>query len=420
MKYKCSKYNIVKKMNDGNYVLYNTRLMALASCSLKEYEYYKNLPGLIDNINEPFLRDLYECGYLIDSECDEIKILKYRLNNMRYSSNTLRLIIALTMECNFACSYCYEKNNKDSKTGKMSSSIQKALLEFIYKRALHCEKLEIVWYGGEPLLCQDVIESLSASIISFCNTNNIIYDASIITNGYLLNKHSSDFLKKNKIEMLQVTIDGNEQIHNKRRPLKNGTQTYFTIIKNILPLQNDFHIVVRSNIDKSNVVNIENMFNSLKEMGLKNFTFSAAPTVGDNVNSYSEQEFADVWCDINEMANLYGIDSGQNIIPTCANFCDADSNNSFVIDNDGYLYKCWHHIGEKRYSIAQLGDDLEEINRSCFYEFMTYDATEDYQCKNCVYLPICMGGCPYNRINQNERCTRYKYVLERIINKLWC
>ena len=148
------------------------------------------------------------------------------------------------MECNFACSYCYEKNNKDSKTGKMSSSIQKALLEFIYKRALHCEKLEIVWYGGEPLLCQDVIESLSASIISFCNTNNIIYDASIITNGYLLNKHSSDFLKKNKIEMLQVTIDGNEQIHNKRRPLKNGTQTYFTIVKNILPLQNDFHIVV--------------------------------------------------------------------------------------------------------------------------------------------------------------------------------
>jgi len=47
----------------------------------------------------------------------------------------------------------------------------------------------------------------------------------MITNGYLLNEKNIDFIINNEIKFLQITIDGNEEIHNKRRYLKNGNPT---------------------------------------------------------------------------------------------------------------------------------------------------------------------------------------------------
>ena len=44
---------------------------------------------------------------------------------------------------------------------------------------------------------------------------------------------------------------------------------------------------------------------------------------------------------------------------------------------------------------------------------MLYDATEDAKCRECKFLPVCMGGCPNARLQNSEsRCTEMKHGLD--------
>ena len=124
------------------------------------------------------------------------------------------LTIALTRACNFNCVYCYEH---DRKPIYMSDEVARDLIDFI-KRFPALARLSITWYGGEPLLCFDRICSLTDKIKEL----DIAFTAMLVTNGYLLNEETSSKLTDLKIETVQVTVDGREPIHNKRRPLKSG------------------------------------------------------------------------------------------------------------------------------------------------------------------------------------------------------
>ena len=48
---------------------------------------------------------------------------------------------------------------------------------------------------------------------------------------------------------------------------------------------------------------------------------------------------------------------------------------------------------------------------------MTYDPTEDEKCKDCNIMLLCMGGCSHYRLNGMERCSEYKYSLDKEIIK---
>ena len=45
-------------------------------------------------------------------------------------------------------------------------------------------------------------------------------------------------------------------------------------------------------------------------------------------------------------------------------------------------------------------------------EYMLYDATQDPRCVECKFLPVCMGGCPYQRIRKIDNCIETKPIIE--------
>ncbi len=46
--------------------------------------------------------------------------------------------------------------------------------------------IDVTWFGGEPFLAPDIIESLSERLIRVAEKHQAAYHADIITNGYLL------------------------------------------------------------------------------------------------------------------------------------------------------------------------------------------------------------------------------------------
>lgn len=183
------------------------------------------------------------------------------------NDRSLGLTIAPTSDCNFRCIYCYEKGAIAPKT--MSLETETAIFDFIQLLSSKISSLSISWYGGEPLMRFDIIERLSKKIIKLCDENNIVYHASIVTNGYLLNEEISKKLKEYRIYHVQITIDGPKEIHDKRRIMANGKGTFDTIINNLI-LYKEYlpNISLRINVDKSNFDKIEDLYELLKKKEL--------------------------------------------------------------------------------------------------------------------------------------------------------
>ena len=100
--------------------------------------------------------------------------------------------------------------------------------------------------------------------------NNIEYNAFIITNASLLTDDDIIAFKNYHIKGAQVTIDGPQKIHDKRRISCNGKSTFNLLINNIDKLlNNDLDVILRINVDKENVNSLDELLNIIKKRILK-------------------------------------------------------------------------------------------------------------------------------------------------------
>lgn len=49
----------------------------------------------------------------------------------------------------------------------------------------------------------------------------------------------------------------------------------------------------------------------------------------------------------------------------------------------------------------------------------TSGAIEDTQCRECIWLPVCRGGCPVQRLEGEKSCVTYKYSPEAFVRALY-
>ncbi len=106
------------------------------------------------------------------------------------------------------------------------------------------------------------------------------------------------------------------------------------------------------------------------------------------------------------------------------NECAIRNNVAISFDPDGYAYKCWEVIGNKEYAIGRLDNDgnIIEINEKVINrQLYGADPLDNPICSACKYLPICNGGCPIQRIEnefldgKNNVCTYYKGYLKEFL-----
>ncbi|MBD3402847.1 radical SAM protein, partial [candidate division GN15 bacterium] len=226
--YKLSRYNHFQSGHDDSHIAYNARSGAVAVLTEENYAAVRVLAGKLSNGSSPvftpeeqaLLEQLAYGRFVYDDSVDEREELKFLHRRARFDESSLGLVIAPTMACNMACAYCFEGD----KRGRMSEEVRQALIDFVRERAPRLESLDICWYGGEPLLAMDLIDELTASFRGLCAAHNLSYSASMISNGYLLSRETADRLAGLKINQLQVTLDGPSDIHNRKRPLKNGKE----------------------------------------------------------------------------------------------------------------------------------------------------------------------------------------------------
>jgi len=399
---KWSKYNILFKSKKHGYLIYNTLTNALASIEPETYKLFENLKNENLNINDinnnELKTQLVDAKFIVENDEVEFLKLKYAKQKIRFRDDWLGLTIAPTLHCNFACIYCFEKSRPPI---YMTDNIEEALISFI--KGKNPNNLKLTWYGGEPLMDFKRIKSITKKIKEL----DFGLHVKIISNGYLITKKKVTQFEKLNIKSIQITLDGMRETHDNRRPLVNGKGTFDKIVENIGILKeytnNDFNIYIRVNLDKSN----ENEYNLLFKYLHKRFNFGKMNIypgfVDDESNSCASTD--NCYLDRQQKAkfkiNLYkkhGIAGNNTFFPmTSQAECMARGTNSFLIDANGYIYKCWKDINVSEKRIGHLQED--SLNENLLVKYNSgADPLEDENCKNCIHFPICGGGCTYYRL----------------------
>jgi len=405
---KKSKYNVeIDKTSDGGILLFNTFTGAFGILEGESQEVYlKNEQINIDSYDSKELQEnlkvMSNYGFLVDFDLDETLKRQTFAQIERFGSNDLALTIAPTLFCNMACPYCYEQEKHTT----MSLDTQDKLLKFVekYMKNTGSGKLFITWYGGEPLLALDTIRNLSKGFLKICEENEAKYEASIITNGILFTENNVQILKDEcKVRYAQITIDGLNETHNKRRLLKNGQDSFKIITENIGKNQDVIDIVIRINVDKENIKEGKDLVNYflLEEKWGERVDFYFSPIVNstDACNyktnkCFNNNEFGEVHCEMLKYIYEVGKSIGRKIVSPIApqyNPCGFVSKNSFVVDPEGSFYKCWNIIGIEEHRVGDLESGVKYNNEHL--KWLNYKLPE--KCDSCNIVGICNCGCPY-------------------------
>ncbi|MBF0300932.1 MAG: radical SAM protein [Oligoflexia bacterium] len=168
--------------------------------------------------------------------------------------------------CNLGCTYCnaqYLRNESDKSKWLMKASTLEQVFTEI--STLHLDKLNIHWYGGEPLLAGiDFYSDALKLQQNILNTTSIIN--SLNTNGLLLNKEYLDFFKTNKF-LLSVSLDGANFNHNKERFA--SEKQYNKVLENIdLLKQSGMPLVIALVVKQSTYKYAKEILQYLKGMNV--------------------------------------------------------------------------------------------------------------------------------------------------------
>lgn len=416
-----SRYNI-KIKNNKDFIIYNTFTNAVVE--LSPIEYRQMLKSVRNNKSTPLTDSLIQQGILVETN-NELDIIKYNFKCMQYDNLNLSLTICPTMDCIFRCPYCFESR----KNGKMSVENQNKLIEFVKEHIKNSKAMDVMWFGGEPLMAFDVIENLSEAFMRICKENNVEYTAYIISNGYLLDKEKVEKFVKYNIKGIQITIDGPKEVHDTRRVLEGNKGTYDKIVENIKFLQNyDIRVNIRVNIDKTNNLNIENLFKDFEEKGLTKVKFDFGHVIdytencrAISCNCLTKQQFSKTIMHYSQILKKYNFPRNhKSFLPEPISiYCDAEKMYAYNLDHELNLYKCWNEIGNPTNSIGKLGDiNRTEKQRANERKYILWNPFETKKCSKCKYLPLCMGGCPYLGLKTHKnQCDKWKFVINNMLKE---
>jgi uncharacterized protein len=299
-------------------------------------------------------------------------------------------------------------------------------------------RLAIDWFGGEPLLGFEAIADLAPFFQSFSAANDVKLTADITTNGYRLTPDIAGKLLDWGTRGFQVTLDGLAEDHDRKRPLKNGGSTFWTVLNNIGAMKqfpHDFKFRLRINYDRDNVERLEPLFDLLVERIGNDPRYRIGFNAVKRWGSPNDPELPVIEAQRTYWQHLLrsqAADRGLNVegatdrlIGNGSMLCFATLTGGFVIGADGRVMKCTNFSAMPKdlITVGQCTTDgtLEldsHTNLKWIQPYYHYDS----KCQKCFFLPACHGSliCPAARVRGVEtQCPDEKLNIRNLLLDHW-
>ncbi len=376
---------------------------------------------------------LVENGFLVESRAKERESLDQYFVNMREDAEQMKVTVLTTLQCNFACDYCFQGDHGDYNkfAAKMSLDTARQVALWIERRLdeVRPAKFHLTLFGGEPLLNLPVGYYLAERVHALCAERGIPQSLSVITNGLLLTPEVVDRLLQYGLSGVKITLDGDRDTHNRMRPLRGRQGTFDRIIENVRRVAPKVDITIGGNFDETSWDSYPALLRFLKEQefadrivkinfkpiirapepetptGVIPLTVIGAnnkPLAGTCMTSagagagrassgpcdscHFMDEKMSFLREETRNAGFYTLD-GVHMGP-----CEIHRQHAYTIGPEGSLYACPGFTGEASESTGHIDGRNDDRRLAAATRFDRLSPRKD-ECGDCSFIPVCGGGC---------------------------
>jgi len=320
-------------------------------------------------------------------------------------------------DCNLACDYCYYSTCEGKPEGKIRKIEPKLLEKFIQDYyTMSRGAVSFVWQGGEPLLAGlDFFERVVSLQAKYAPPHTIISNA-LQTNGTLIHDRWAAFFKQYHF-LIGVSLDGPKEIHDLRRVDALGQGSFERVMRGVTHLRHhDVEFNVLTVIHKDNVNKAKELFHFYEQEGfdfvqfIPCMQFHSKQIEQPGVFEITPEEYGAFLCQAfdywynngnpkiserfyDNMLSVYAHREAELCIHrrTCSR--------TLILEQDGDAFPCDFYI-HPEWKVGNVGrDSLPDILSHPTYDhFLNLKQRLPEACTSCRWLELCYGGCPRNRI----------------------
>ena len=320
------------------------------------------------------------------------------------------LSFILTYNCNLSCSYCYQKPlGHESGIPPMSREFVDGFFS-TYLRQLFPKipkNFVITLFGGEPLLPtnREAIEG----ILAYTRKHPSIR-VSVATNATTLSE-MVDLIgpERGNIQSVQVTLDGDESLHDKNRIPPSGKPTFGAMIAAIRQLiELKATVVIRMHMHSGKLNASRKLVDYLEDEKILGHpqvgvyfapinTFAIEDNPGADIDMFRDT-FQRVAAKTNRppsnyaFLNKYLTMQEGRMLPKIR-FCGLGSDIFHVVDPLGDLYHCYEEAGYKDRRIGTLSRGKVKFF-ALKEKYSRRHLLNVPECLKCSAALYCGGGCP--------------------------
>ncbi len=389
-------------------------------------------PADLTGEQQDVLSTLRDNGFIVESrEIDRQNVREF-FHTVRENQDQLRVTVLTTLQCNFACGYCFQGDHGDynKHATKMTAETAERVARWAEERldTLKPESFVMTFFGGEPLLNLPVMYFLAERLWSSCQTRGVRMLVNIITNGLLLTPEVVDRMAPYGLNGVKITLDGDRDMHNKMRPLRGGQGTFDKIVNNIHKVAHKCKISIGGNFDEESVDTYPALLDFLREqefadqltrVAFKPVIRAPRPATPATPSGSKFISLTAVGSDTKPLNGtcMTSAGGGTSICDNC-NFidekmsflreetmkrgfatvdgvhmgpCEIHRKHAHTVGPDGALYACPGFTGDAKMSTGHIDGRQEAWRQTAANAFDALAAWK--QCDDCAFIPVCAGGC---------------------------
>ena len=379
---------------------------------------------------------LAENGFLVRHLASERAALESYFAELREDSSQLRITILTTLQCNFACDYCYQGEHADfgKPAERMSIDTAAQVAAWIARQveAVRPRRLVLTFFGGEPLLNVPAMFEIAGRSSKHAASRGVTQLVNIITNGLLLTPQVVECKLPLGLTGVKVTLDGDRETHDRMRPLRGGQGTFDRIIENVRNVAPLVPVTIGGNFDMETADRYPALLDFLKEQDfagrISKVAFKPIIKPGDQIRPSAaiplrpaeiirrplngscmtaagpstgrvRASMPGSPCDscdrLDDKMTFLREEAQRRGFPTadCVHMgpCEVYRRHSHTIGPDGSLYAFPGFTGEFALAVGHIDGRPDADHAAAARRFERLAPWR--HCGDCPFIPVCGGGC---------------------------
>jgi uncharacterized protein len=312
----------------------------------------------------------------------------------------MKCTMSITQKCNLRCSYCYLHTHD----AVMSPDLARATVDFIYRQTPSGEKIDLGFFGGEPLTEFGLLRQITEYVVTHPDYDLHEVELSLVSNGTIFTPEIAAFVKEYDVSFC-VSCDGPPPVQNRFRTFPGGRKSAAIVEGNICRAREELpNLMVNAVYRPETVRNLPEAIDYFSGLGIRRIHINP-----DYSASWSRDDLAFLHDVYGRIARKY-IDFHLAGTPHFINLVDGKllvilrqgyrttecckmGKGEFAFTPSGKIYPCERLIGDDVSSEHCIGDIYAGLDFAKLRQHCHAGQEVNAECLDCSLNAYCMNWC---------------------------